>query len=570
MDYSKFYHDWLQLDLAPEELPNFYQILGVRNMEPDVQKIETAFLNTLDRLQCVNGMTNPEAYTAIMSRVLEARKVFNDPNQKHTYDLQLSQNTGERVWKGYERPSFLTRVCQMSLIAFSFILGLGVVVVMAFSVERNPDGSIIFREEAQARKAPPFASQLDYVVYRPSIAQDYQPNGYTVTGNKAAHKTEPAPAEVASETSEPKAEEQDVELSDSSAVAENQSTQSEMEEFSQILSEKIATPNRQRVTKVNRRSPLYNKTMAFNEEASESPNDLNSGESKPESDLADNADQEDLSIEVVEDDSRKGELETPSEIPAEMPAEGLPQVASEIQETVFSLTSVIELLENVRSNMDFSKPNAEEAYVLLQYQTIHEILQKISEANGALKSEEVEKFAEYTRDVMTKLSRKKHFDEAYQLCDMMKEFSEKRDLANVDNMIAQHRIVIQNYQKVYITSQEVLKKLQDNPDDPLLNSRYAAWLWQDTGDIEGSIPYLVKCQNEDLRKVAKLEMDLRQSTDSDDQNAEILQVADNWWQIADSLSLKYIPMVKEHAKKLYRKVDSNYLNDTQKARLASL
>ena len=150
MDYSKFYHDWLQLDLAPEEVPNFYQILGIKNMEPDVQKIEAAFQTTLDRLQSVNGMTNPEAYTAITSRVLEAHKLFIDPNQKHAYDLQLSENTGERVWKGYERPSFRTRVCQMSLIAFSFILGLGVVVVMAFSVERNPDGSIIFREEAQA------------------------------------------------------------------------------------------------------------------------------------------------------------------------------------------------------------------------------------------------------------------------------------------------------------------------------------------------------------------------------------------------------------------------------------
>ena len=160
MDYSKFYHDWLQLDIVQGEAPNFYQILGLKNMEPDVQKIEDAFRNTLDSLQSVNGMANPEAYTAIMSRVLEANKVLSDPNQKHAYDLQLSESTGERVWKGYERPSLLTRVRQMSLIAFSFVLGLGVMVVMALSVERNPDGSIIFREEAQARKAPPFSSQL--------------------------------------------------------------------------------------------------------------------------------------------------------------------------------------------------------------------------------------------------------------------------------------------------------------------------------------------------------------------------------------------------------------------------
>ena len=546
MDYSKFYHDWLQLDLAPEEVPNFYQILGVRNMEPDVQKIETAFQSTLDRLQSVNGMTNPEAYTAIMSRVLEAHKVFIDPNQKHAYDMQLSENTGERVWKGYERPSFLTRLRQMSLIAFSFLLGFGVVAVLALSAERNPDGSIVFREESQAHKALPFASQLDYVVYRPSIAQDYQPNGYTVAANKAAHKTESALADAPLETSEPNAEAQNTERPDSSAIAQNQSPQSEMEEFSQILSEKIPAPNRQEVAKVNRRSPLYNKTVALSDGSSENSKKQSGNKNDQESEIG-------------------------SEIPAETPAPTLPQVASTVQESVFSLTSVIELLENVRSNLDFSKPDAAEAYTLLQYQTIHEILQKLCEVEGALEPEDVRKFAEYTLKVMTDLGWEKHFDEAYLLCDTMKKFSEKRDLADLlDEAVTQRRSAIQNYQTLYNSSRKVLERLQENPDDPELNTQYAMWLWQDTGEIEESIPYLAKSQYTVIRRAAISEMQLAQD-ESLNTPATTLKVADYWWDIASLLkNQRQVFLVKEHAKKLYRRVDSSFLSPDQKERVASL
>lgn len=542
MDYSKFYHDWLQIDIVPGETPNFYQILGLKNMEPDVQKIEDAFRNTLDRLRDVNGMTNPEAYTGIMSRALEAHKVFMDPKQKHDYDLQLSESTGERVWKGYERPSLLTRVRQMGLIAFSFVLGLGVMVVMALSVDRNPDGSIIFREEAQARKAPPFSSQLEYVVYRPSFAQDYQPNGYTVAVNKPAPKTEPLSDPVSSETAETNV---DAPLFSANTALENQNAQSEMEEFSQILTTEIGKPEKEETAKVNRRSPLYKMTTALNQEISTK-------------DTA-RAEQDDLLLDVGENAENTEN------------AEALEVTENDLSkpEKVLSLKTWIELLEKVRSNLDNTNPAAQEAYALLQYQTLMEVLEKLNETEGVSDPEEVNEFTEYTLNVSKVLGKKKHFKESYALCDTMQEFCVKRDLTDLSEMATQSRTLIQTYQGVYHKIQDIFKKLEDNPDDPRLNMQYALWIWQDTGKFDESLPYLRKCSHEGLRRVADSEIYLAQNKEMNSPE-KILQIADYWWTLTDELPEKYIPYVKDHAKELYLKVDSSLLTSDQKERIASL
>lgn len=551
MDYSKFYHDWLQLDIVQGEAPNFYQILGLKNMEPDVQKIEDAFRNTLDCLQSVNGMANPEAYTAIMSRVLEAHKVFSDPAQKHDYDLQLSASTGERVWKGYERPSLLTRLRQMSLIAFSFILGLGVMVVMALSVERNPDGSIIFREEAQARKVPPFSSQLDYVVYRPSIAQDYQPNGYTVATNKPIFKSESLSTPDSSENAESKEEIQETSLLSSNTSLENQSAQSEIEEFSKILSNEIAAPEKEETAKVNRRSPLYRMTAALNKDTSTKE----TAGTEPDEFLADVTE----NTQDAEDTEVAGDTEV-----AKVAEDDSPK-----QEKVLSLKTWIELLEKVRSSMDITKPGATEAYALLQYQTIMEVLQKQNETESASDPEEIKEFTEYTLTVSKYLGKVKHFDEAYKLCDVMQDFCAKREMADLDEMANQYRTVIQKYQSVYNEIQNIFEELKKKPEDPQLNMQYALWIWQDTGKIEDSIPYLLHCTHAKLRKVASAEVYIAQNKEMNTPQAT-LQIADYWWSITDTLPEKYVPLVKEHAKELYRKVDSSLLSQNQKERIASL
>lgn len=569
MDYSKFYHDWLQLDLAPEEDPNFYQILGLKNMEPDVQKIETAFRNTLNSLQDVNGMTNPEAFTVIVSRVLEAHKVFLNPNQKHLYDLQLSQSTGERIWKGYERPSFLTRVRQMSLIALSFALGLGVVAVMALSVERNPDGSIIFREEAQARKVPPFASQLDYVVYRPSIAQDYQPNGYTVAMNKAAHKTGQLLTAGPSETSESGTEAPNTELPDTNQIAENQSTESEMEEFSQILSEKIATPKSEEIAKVNRRSPLYRKIAAL-EEHSENPKDISSEEEQLEPEVVANADsQQDVEIAATIDPQEDLKLEAPADVPE--------KTEPQIQKSVVSLSNMITTLEKVHSYLDFSKPDTAETYVQLQYVTICEYLQELIEKDVTVDPEEIQEFIGYSLKVTTGLGWKKRFPEAYLLCDKMKEFCAKYETEQVLNdKITRQYDVIKNYEALYKEAMGISEKLKQAQyaNDKELNTKYAMWLWQETGEIQNSIQYFAKCKYPTISEAAQKEMELVQNKAMNNPQ-KLRDVADSWWDIAEKqlTNERQKTQVKEHAKKFYLKVlqmDSSLLNDVQKARVASL
>ena len=543
MDYSKFYHDWLRLDLVQGEAPNYYQILGLRNMEPDVRKIEDAFRNTLDRLQSVNGMTNPEAYTVIIRRVLEAHKVFIDPNQKHDYDLQLSDSTGERVWKGYERPSFLTRLRQMSLIAFGFILGLGVMVVMALSVDRNPDGSIIFHEEAQARKAPPFSSQLNYVVYRPSIADDYEREGYKAAVNKQNIKSKSPLNTHSSEIAESKAKTKKMPLSELNASLESQNAQkTDMQEISQILSSDIVPSASTETPKVSRRSSLYRKTVAANKVTL--------------TEETENSDQEKLLDEVVKDETDTENIEVTA-------------VGSQKQQTLLPLTTWIEILENIRSEMDLDKPGANESYVLLQYQTIMKAIQQQTQTEGALDSEEIDTFTEYALKVAKYLSKEKHFKEAYELCDTMQDFCQKREAPELDKMVTQSRTKIQNYQGVYNKTQDILKRLKETPEDPKLNMQYAVWIWQDTGKIEGSLPYLVHCTHDKLRKVAASEMYLTQNEAVNTPEAT-LQVADYWWSITDNLPKQYAPLIKEHAKSLYLKVDSSLLSPDQRERIASL
>jgi len=562
MDYSKFYHDWLQIDLAPGEDPNFYQILGLKNMDPDVQKIETGFRSMLNRLQNVNGMSNPEAYTAILSRGLEAHKILTDPNLKYAYDLQLSQITGESVWIGYERPTFFTRVRQMSLIFLSFILGLGVMVMMALSVERNPDGSIIFHEEAIIHKAPPFTSQLEYVVYRPSIAQDYQPDGYAVIVNNPSKETAPK-VEVHTETFEPKVESLDGD-SKTASISENSSTESEMEEFSQILSEEIVKPDREEAQKVNRRSPLYKMSAAINDSSAEEKEE---GETEP----AVSTNPPESSKEITKDDLPRTEMEFSTEIPAKTTVEEPISGASETQQAAISLTSVMGLLENVRLNMDLSRPGATDAYTLLQYQTITEILQKLQAAKGSPESEEFKKFAEYALNVVTDLGWGKHFSEAFQLCGTLKAFGKEHQMAEIlDETIDRRYNAVYNYQLLYNNSQKVLASLKENPDDPKLNTQYAMWLWQETGDLKDSVPYLAKCQFAVIRRAAVFEQQLTSNEKFNTPQAT-LQVADYWWEVAERLKdERQVLLVKEHAKEFYLKVDPGLLSDEQKGRLGNI
>ncbi|MDO4628128.1 MAG: hypothetical protein Q4C70_03005 [Planctomycetia bacterium] len=180
MDSAHYYREWLQLEVAEGETLNYYEVLGLENGEPNLQVIRAAVNEKLDLLYHVNREEAIEAYTNISGQILEARYTLLDVQRKHAYDVDLLTGQGGRAWKSYHRPGLLERSKQFGLILTGLALGCCVMFMMAAMVERNPDGSIVYRAEVKVAKPDPFTTPMEMVVYRPEKANDFLEGGYVV------------------------------------------------------------------------------------------------------------------------------------------------------------------------------------------------------------------------------------------------------------------------------------------------------------------------------------------------------------------------------------------------------
>ena len=658
MDYSKFYQKWLQIEVPQGETPNLYEILGLNDAEPNLRTISAALERTLDHIHQVDGMEQPEVFGFLFRQLLDARHTLLDPKRKHDYDSRLLVSQGKRAWRSYLRPTWKERLRQFCLMSVGLALGICMMMMMAVTANRNPDGSIAFHEDVKVAKSLPFTQPLTDLVYRPEKAHDFREKGYVANiRNWAVDEAEEiasseavssgtsanlaaAPAPKPEKFVEPQKNEREVARTnrtgssdagsaDASGLLDdlipesmqsakepasadldvsaerNTSTQmtantpdgdsgvsADADPFAELLPSGMISDDKEEPTSATEKSVMVQHTTpnagespesgnsrSFPEASSESDSDVVSkslpesdvvSKSLPESDVVSKSLPGFEAAQELTSDSEKvldSTLDSQFAEDSAAPVEASNEVQSH---NTFSPILMLEMLEDVRARLDSSNPESEESFTSLQYHTCLEIAQKSLEESVALPQDFVSKFVPYALEAATNLGWGKHFEESGKLCEALTVLAEKRHFTpELQEVITRQKATISQYQTLYEDSQETYAKLQENPEDPALNTRYAMWLWRETGELKPSIPYLAKCKSSIIRQAANWELQIEQ----DERYAKpqyLLKLADLWWEVSTRLNDEVQSrIVKEHALSIYEKVDQSMLNEEQQLRISS-
>ncbi len=593
MNDTHFYREWLHIDVSDGEIPNYYEVLGLENAEPNLQVIREALDEKLNCLYHVNRKEEAEAYTRISGQVLDARYTLLDSARKHAYDTDLLATQGGRAWKSYQRPSLWVRCQQFALITAGFVLGCCIMVMMAMMVERNPDGSIVYRAEVKVEKPKPFTTPLEMVVYRPMKAHDFQEKGYAVafrsmeTGAEAEVFALTSAGEVVTEENAGVEDLAQMLLPDekgteelnsvktpenSTVVAESEAVASDdFEDFNMLAS--TVKPSKM----VQARNPLYDRVRRTATAKTETtvPEIKESELETEKPKVADTAELEDLTENLAgATETVKDEEEVTPEVTeiASLLPEGETEGVENVMESAFSPDLMLDMIEDVAQKVKETEPSAQESLLLVQYQMCLQLATKCLDESVQLSPEFVTRFVQYTLEVARNLNQKKHFTKVAELLVALNTLGENRAFATeVLTEVSTWQNEMDQYQKNVEQAREIFVQLQTKPDDPMLNTQYAMWLWREKKDFNESLPYLEKCQHKSIRTVALLERQVMGNVQYAQNPKYILQVGDRWWSVAELINNpSQKRFVMEHARDLYRKVDQKLLNEQQQLRIASL
>ncbi len=577
MDYSQYYQKWLHREIPSGVKPTSYEILGLENGEPNLGVISSALNSTLDALYQAETENDPEIRDHISAEILHAQYLLLDPARKLEYDQSLLSGSGGRVWMSYVRPTFLQRCQQWGMIFCGLALGCVIMFMMAFTVERNPDGSIAYQADLKIEKAKPFMLPLTAVVYRPFGTKDYRDDGYAVSSGmeNADPKEMPLDAPLVelipagtldmAGASEGTADSLESEFSEIAAAAGGESAvlgedalvraieQTEpgkmpadqsVPAFNENMEEAVPQTQTARASASSTagsrgRSPLYRRFAGKNAPSSVSGTaDPSEDASVPEEQLAESGDFHEM-----------------------------PPIQKE-RVDVFSPQEMLDLFAKLRPLVkDGSSASA--AFAKMQYETSMEILRKCSEPDVSMEPGFAEAFTSAALELMPVLGKAKMFDESAKLGDELLKFGERFAVSDCGERVKKAAEVQEENRKQYEQILQVLEKLKADPDDPKQNEFYAVWLWKDNLSVEGSLPYLAKVANRMIQNTARLELAIQEGVQPASQE-NLRRLADAWWAISEQINSAEIKqLLRDHARSFYQKVDSSLLSEEQLVRISS-
>lgn len=82
------FHEWLGLS-AQVTAPNYYELLGLEESEPDTQKIATAADRAMSQVRSCKPGPQAAAWAQLLDQISAAKGCLTDPTQKQRYDEQL-------------------------------------------------------------------------------------------------------------------------------------------------------------------------------------------------------------------------------------------------------------------------------------------------------------------------------------------------------------------------------------------------------------------------------------------------------------------------------------------------
>lgn len=582
MDYSQYYQKWLHREIPSGVKPTSYEILGLENGEPNLGVISSALNSTLDTLYQAETENDPEIRDHISAEILHAQYLLLDPARKLEYDQSLLGGSGGRVWMSYVRPTFLQRCQQWGLIFCGLALGCVIMFMMAFTVERNPDGSIAYQTDLKIEKAKPFTLPLTAVVYRPFGTKDYRDDGYAVASGMENADPKEMPLDA------PLVELKSAGTLDMAGASEGTAGSLESE-FSELAAEaggEGTVPGEDALVHAIEQAepgkmPADQSVPAFNENTEEAAPQSQTvrasasgtagvrgrsplywrfaGKNAPSS------------VSGTADPSEDASVSETS-VPEEQLAESgdfheMPPVQKE-RVDVFSPQEMLDLFAKLRPLVkDGSSASA--AFAKMQYETSMEILRKCSEPDVSMEPGFAEAFTSAALELMPVLGKAKMFDESAKLGDELLKFGERFAVSDCGERVSAVAKALDESRGNYEKLLKAKALLDADPDDPKLNEIYVGQYWMDTLSVEEMLPYLVKVSIGPIREAARLELAIQEGVVPASQE-NLRKLADAWWVISEGKGRPAVKqLLRDHALSFYQKVDSSLLSEEQLVRISS-
>lgn len=197
----------------------------------------------------------------------------------------------------------------------------------------------------------------------------------------------------------------------------------------------------------------------------------------------------------------------------------------------------------------------------MQQMTLDELCTVISKPAPKQK-EQFAALCKVAGEVCVLSTQQKQYDRAESLYRRVYELGTK---LYVDSEIRKTLLEHQNYftklANLHRNFMTALDTLKSNPDDVTANRRIALWYSQVERDMMQALPYFAKCDYAPLRSAAQLELA------SDKTPANLLKVADQWWDLSHNIQAPLDRIFSDHAISLYETIDRNRLDKGEQVRV---
>lgn len=612
MDDSKFYRDWLDMDVPAGVTPTYYQLLGLPHLEKRIPQIQAAIRSRMEHFRQIDFGENREVYARLLQLLVEARFVLLTAELKREYDMRCSQE-GKKQWQTYERPSRLARLKQAGMISAAFMLGLSISLVMAMTVARNPDGTVKYAHpNTVAQKTEWFTTPPGKEFPRPSNTSRRPPEreksetpSTSIPETSTVAISTPTPSSLSSGTEEDmevrmtprlrpsrerrspvygnRAEKELEKTPEKTSVEKSETSMENPNQESGLetpLPETVAT---QQVTPEGKVPEVQVETLPA---LQTTPGDSLIAESAedlptkiditplPDEQVSQTVPETGVPLDAAEKAFAKADnaFENQSE-QAESLWERAKALPLEDAERSVLFRKALDLaVEEIKIPLVFSiLETMGEKYDLPMLAQKKEVLQSLTKKLAPIAPTLEEKqllvdLDKYGWEVCNELiemdqceDASKIYDEIYQVCDSCPLSTLKKDVVfNKKTFCNQMNAYYQNY----LTAS---RTLETNPEDASANWIVGLWYLQKKEDLPGALPYFVHCPQKDLRKMAQKELETRAALSVTPQKT--LEIADGWWEIARLFPKGIGDVIYNHATVLYEKIDRERLNQGEQIRV---
>lgn len=586
MDDSKFYRDWLDLNVPPGITPTYYQLLGLPHLEKQIPVIQAAVKSRMEHFRQIDFGEDRDAWQRLLQLLVEARFVLLTVELKREYDMRCSQE-GKKQWQTYERPSRFTRLKQIGMVSAAFLLGLSVSLVMAMTVARNLDGTVKYtNSRSVAQKADWFTTPPGKDFPRPTHPMHRQLENNTPESKELAatvseqmsknaqtaelpNVSTPLVTAESEATVEPEAT---VEVRFTPRLRSNQQRRSPIHQFMAKEDDTPVPSNTSEVTPpLSETTPSLPGLVTSLPEVPATRENLLAKTPEMSVEMEEkekkNVSEEtlDSTIETTQDVSQQARelLENARDLPPENPDRtALFQKALDLAVRDSDVSLAFSILEAMKESYDLPM-------LALKQKTLQTLMEVLAKMAPTLQEKQpLEDLNTYGWKLCSELLDVDKCQEAMEISNRLYEItlSAQKSLGMDIEKTLKKKESYENFYTFYRNYIEAVQKLKTHPDDQQANRRVGVWYLQKKEDLQKALPYLAKSNSSLLQQLAQKELTAMASQPPRAEN--MLEIADAWWEAAPFFPKSVNETIYNHATAIYEKIDRERLDQGEQIRIA--